>query len=114
MKKRPPKIDTGDLQYVERTFAFEYCSDYAWNVQTGMRVSIAGLRNQFGREVVTQWMQSARRRVVMPDQVVFDPSGKCAPACINLFAGIQMSPKAGNCEPILELLRHLCSGCVGV
>jgi putative DNA primase/helicase len=107
MKKRPPRLDTGSMTELERDYAYEYCSEYAWNVRSGRRVSLAGLRNQYGRDIYNQWMASARRRVIMPEDVVFDPTGKCGPQRLNLFNGLPLTPKAGNSGPIHDLVEHL-------
>lgn len=43
------------------------------------------------------------------DQVGFDPSGKDRNCKLNTWQGWPMLPKAGKCELLLDLLRHLCS-----
>jgi putative DNA primase/helicase len=105
--KRKKKLDTGKLQTLFRSWALQYCSQIAWDTETRQAYAIAGLRNQFGNDEIRMWLQSDKRRVVKAEQVVFDPSGKCGPGCINLYAGLETVPMAGDCEPILELLRHL-------
>jgi putative DNA primase/helicase len=107
-EKRKKKVDTGKLNTLFRNWALQYCSQIAWDVETRQAYSVAGLRNQFGNDEVRMWMTSDKRRVVHADQVVFDPSMKCGPACINLFGGLETVPVPGDCEPILDLLRHLC------
>lgn len=106
--KRKKKVDTGKLNTLFRNWALQYCSQIAWDVETRQAYSIAGLRNQFGNDEVKMWMVSEKRRVVHADQVVFDPTLKCGPACINLFGGLETVPVKGDCEPIIDLLRHLC------
>jgi putative DNA primase/helicase len=105
--KRKKKVDTGKLQTLFRYWALQYCSQIAWDVETRAAYAIAGLRNQFGNDEVRMWLGSDKRRNVRPEQVVFDPSGKCGPECINLYGGLDMVPLAGNCLPIVELLYHL-------
>lgn len=107
-EKRKKKVDTGKLNTLFRNWALQYCSQIAWDVETRQAYSVAGLRNQFGNDEVRMWMTSDKRRVVHADQVVFDPTMKCGPACINLFGGLETVPVAGDCQPILDLLRHLC------
>lgn len=107
MTKRPPRVDTGDLVDLTKNYAFEYCSDYAWHVPGGRRVPLSGIRNQFGRDTFNQWMASPKRRLIMPDDVVFDPTERCLQHCLNLFDGIEMKPKKGDCAAILDLVEHL-------
>lgn len=55
------------------------------------------------------WMEHPKRVIVRPTEVDFDPA--CADPSItcNLWAGWPTAPKAGKCEKLLELLRHMCS-----
>ena len=105
--KRVKKLDLGKLQILKRNFALQYCSQIAWDVQTRSAYPVAGLRNQFGNDEVRLWMASEERRSVHLEQIVFDPTNRCDPACINLFGGFEMVPLPGNCQPILDLLHHL-------
>ena len=109
-EKRKKKVDTGKLQTLFRSWALQYCSQIAWDTETRAAYAIAGLRNQFGNDEVRMWLQSDKRRVVLAEQVVFDPSNKCGPGCINLYAGLQTVPMQGDCQPILDLLHHLEGG----
>ena len=43
------------------------------------------------------------------DQVGFDPAGKDSNCKLNTWQGWPMTPKAGKCELLLELLQYLCS-----
>lgn len=47
--------------------------------------------------------------MILPDQLVFDPSGRTKEPEINLFEGFAMKPAKGDCSPIIELLAHLCA-----
>lgn len=105
--KRKKKFDHGKLQTLFRRWALQFCSQIAWDTETRSAYSIAGLRNQYGNDEVRMWMQSDKRRDVRAEQVVFDPSGKCGPECINLYGGLEVVPVAGNYTPITELLYHL-------
>ena len=106
-QKRKKKVDLGKLQTLMRNWALQFCSQVAWDTETRQAYPVAGLRNQFGNDEVRMWLASEKRRTVHADQVVFDPSQKCDPACINLFGGFEVVPVAGNCQPIIELLYHL-------
>jgi len=106
-QKRKKKVDMGKLQTLFRNWAFQYCSQIAWDTETRQAYAIAGLRNQFGNDEVKMWLGSDKRRNVMAEQVVFDPSGTCGPECINLYGGLDMVPLDGDCQPIVDLLFHL-------
>ncbi len=106
--KRKKKVDTGKLQTLFRRWVFQFSSQIVWDTDTRQPYALAGLRNQYGNDEVKMWMTSDKRREVKAEQVVFDPSGKCGPECINLYAGLEMVRIKGNCQPIIELLYHLC------
>lgn len=106
-QKRKKKVDTGKLQTLFRRWVFQFASQMVWDTETRQPYALAGLRNQYGNDEVKMWMTSDKRREVKADQVVFDPSGKCGPECINLFGGFEMVPMKGICQPIIELLYHL-------
>lgn len=48
-------------------------------------------------------------RVVRDTEIGFDPSGQDPQIKCNLFGGLPMQPKPGECSTLLELLHHLCS-----
>ena len=107
--KRKKKLDVGKLQTLFRNWALQFTSQIVWDTETRKPYSVAGLRNQFGNDEVRMWMTSDKRRTVHENQIVFDPSKKCGPACINLFSDLPIVPLDGNCQPILDLLKHLCA-----
>ena len=106
-QKRKKKVDTGKLQTLFGNWALQYCTQIAWDTETRKPYSIAGLRNQFGNDEVKMWLSSDKRRCVHEEQIVFDPSCKAGPQCINLYGGFDMVPIKGVCQPIIELLYHL-------
>jgi putative DNA primase/helicase len=112
--KRKKKVDTGKLQTLFRRWVFQFASQMVWDTETRQPYALAGLRNQYGNDEVKMWMTSDKRREVKAEQVVFDPAGKCGPECINLFGGFDMVPMKGVCQPIIDLLEHLCDGDVDV
>lgn len=93
------------LEHCVLIYADERILDRRTN--TFMRMGAA--RYTFGNEAVKLWLQHPDREMVTLDQVVFDPTGRCPENCVNLFAGFEMEPKAGDCVPILDLLKHLCN-----
>lgn len=53
--------------------------------------------------------QGPRRRIARLDEVGFDPTGKDARIKCNLWGGWPTSPRAGNCDNLLDLLHYLCA-----
>jgi len=107
-EKRKKVLDTSKLQTLFKNFVYQYGSNIAWDTANRMAILISNLRHTFGNDEVKMWLGSDKRRDVMPDQVVFDPTGSCGPAAVNLFGGLDMVPIEGNYRPILDLLEHLC------
>lgn len=91
-------------------FAWQYGSEIVWDLQRNMAMKVAALRLLAGFDAVKIWLGNDKRRVVMPDDIVFDPTGSAAPQCVNLFGGIVLQPTAGDVKPILALLDHVCGG----
>lgn len=106
-EKRKKRFDTGRVARLFNQFAYQYGSDIAWDTVARMPIKISALRHTFGNDEVRIWMGSEKRRMVMPDQVVFDPSMTCDRACVNLFGGYAVKPNAGDVAPVLDLLNHL-------
>ena len=84
-------------------------SDTAYDSERGFLWRVSHMRLTFGGKPVGMWLGSGRRRSVDLSEVVFDPTMKCNPkTTVNLYRGIELQPKAGKCEKLLELLRYLC------
>ena len=111
--RKPPRerkpLDQGRLDTLFTHFVLIYGTDTAFDDRNGMIIKVGNLRIAFGSEYVKFWLGDDRRRMIMPEQLVFDPSGNCPADCINLFSGLAVEPALGDCGPILELLEHLCS-----
>ncbi|MGB3068455.1 MAG: primase-helicase family protein [Ottowia sp.] len=106
-EKRKKRFDANKLSRLFKDFRYEYGSNLAWDVVNRIPIIISNLRHTFGNDEVKMWMNSDKRQVVMPGDVVFDPACRCGPECVNLFGGLTMVPKAGDCQPIVDLLMHL-------
>lgn len=61
------------------------------------------------REIHRRWQEHPERRIVRVDEVGFDPAGDDPRIKCNLWAGWPTVPKAGKCEDLLDLLRHMCA-----
>lgn len=95
-------------------FAQVYPSDEAFDRDIGRLVKVAHMKLMFGDKPVKWWLQSSEKRVVMVDDVVFDPTETCDPErTINLFRGIKARPAQlddarSGCAKLLELIHYLC------
>jgi hypothetical protein len=90
-------------------FTLIYGTDTCYDLKARMIIKVNHLRLAFGSDYVKMWLGSDRRRMILPDQLVFDPSGCVEAPEINLFEGFAMKPANGDCSPIIELLAHLCA-----
>jgi len=73
--KRKKVLDTSKLQTLFKSFVYQYGSNIAWDTANRMAILISNLRHTFGNDEVKMWLGSDKRREVMPDQVVCDPTG---------------------------------------
>ncbi|MDC7806407.1 DUF5906 domain-containing protein [Luteimonas sp BLCC-B24] len=55
------------------------------------------------------WMEHPERDIVRQEEVGFDPACTDASVTCNLWSGWPTTPRAGNCDRLLDLLRFLCS-----
>jgi len=105
-------VDNFDLpaDALLRDFSLIYTTETAFDGQRRRIIGLSALRAAAGKSVVRLWLEHPTRRTVMPDQVVFDPTGAADPATTcNLWGGWPTTPRAGACEQILELFEYLCS-----
>ena len=85
-----------------------YGTETVFDARRRSIVNLSALRAAAGKSYVRMWLEDPRRRIVLPEQVEFDPTGESGVAC-NLWAGWPTTPRAGSCERLLELLEFLCS-----
>jgi putative DNA primase/helicase len=92
-----------------RRFTLIERSDTAYDHERGFLWRIPHMRLTYGARPVDMWLASSRRRSVDLSKVVFDPTGRADPQkTVNLFRGIEMKPRAGSCEKLVELFRYIC------
>ena len=73
-------------------------------------VLISDMRDAcLSRQIHRAWQEHPDRKMVRVREVGFDPAGQDPQVKCNLWAGWPTTPKAGNCEKLLELLRYMCS-----
>lgn len=109
--------DNGDLKNIESVeelferFSLVYeMPDAVFDGAEHKLVPIAGARNISNRPMFKQWIESPNKRVVRSCEVGFDPGERDATIKCNLWGGWPTEAKAGDCDTLLDLLHHLCSG----
>jgi putative DNA primase/helicase len=108
--KKPKKpVDWGRLDQLTEQYALIYGTDTVFDLIHRRIIKVNAVRLAHGNDMVKLWLARDTRRTVLPEQLVFEPAGEVAADCINLFDGMPIKPKAGDCQPILELLAHLCA-----
>lgn len=105
--KRP--LNLGNYSRLMEHFALIYGTQTAWDDESRRIVPVNALRLAYTADSVKAWLNTPSRRMVLPEELMFEPGQVLPEPCINLFGGFAMVPKAGDCAPILELLRYLCS-----
>lgn len=108
-RKRKSTINLGAYTTLMEGFALIYGTKTAWDSDNRRIVPIDALRLALTHDAVKAWLGSPSRRMVLPEQLVFEPGVEVEAPCINTFGGFAMTPKKGDCGPILELLQYLCS-----
>ena len=80
-------FDHAERMLVPKSDVLDLCSDHAWR----------------------EWKLHPMRSAVRISEVGFDPTESQKDIICNLWGGWPTKPKAGSCEILLSLLRHLCS-----
>lgn len=93
-------------------FALVYGTDLVWDGRKRSTMQVKNLRLLFGSPFVNMWLGHPERRLLMFDQIVFEPSGKLPDGSVNLWDGMPTKPvecTEDDVRPMLDLLRHLTS-----
>ena len=114
-RKKEKTIDWGKFSHLVEHFTLIYGTDTVWDASERMIMKISNMGHAHGSDMVRLWKASERRRTVRQTDVLFDPTLSCDPdTTVNLYDGLAMTPKKGDVEPMLELIRYLtsraCSG----
>lgn len=96
-----------NLDALLRDYSLVYSTETVFDAARGMVVGLGPLRAAAGRATVSGWLEHPDRRVVLPDQVGFDPTEREGLTC-NLWTGWPAKPRRGSCELLLDLLGYLC------
>ena len=100
----------GSFKSVIERYALIYSTETVYDVDVGIVMSIASMRYAMGKDTVDNWLKHADRKMILPNQLVFDPTDGCLPPNINLFRGFEMQPKRGD----YSLFWSCCSICAQI
>lgn len=106
-------LNLGTYSRLMECFALIYGTKTVWDSETRRIVPVDALRLAFTSDAVKAWLNTPTRRMVQPEQLMFEPGQDLQDPCINLFNGFAMAPRKGDCRPILELLAYLCRDSAG-
>ena len=84
-------------------------SEWLFDLGRMEMVSPRAVKLRDGDLAFKHWSHSPHRIEVFEEEIGFDPTGSDPVIRINTFTGLAMQPKAGDCVPILDLLKHLCN-----
>lgn len=118
-KKKEKVMDWGAINRLLENFFLIYGTSTVYDNETKRIMLLRDLRNIFG-DAVKFWLDSPRRKMVLNDHLVFDPTfvghvinedaADYFDNQINLFYGLEVAPKKGNCKLILAHILRLCGG----
>lgn len=108
-KKDEKTIDWGRFNSLMADYVLIYGTDTVYDLKCRMVLKVNALRLAYGSDYVKMWLNSEQRRMILPTELVFDPTGQTQPPLINLFSGFDCKPAKGDAGPIHELIRHLCA-----
>jgi len=105
----PASIFTAD-ELLRRLSLIQFNDSTAFDHETHEVVKLQDVRDLCAdKQIVREWQARPDRKVVRKEDIVFDPGGDTAYESYNLWAGLDMVPKAGRCDALLDVLRFLCS-----
>ena len=79
--------------------------------QEHVLVALGDMRDAcLSRELHRAWAEHPEKQMVRVSEVGFDPACTDPSIHCNLWAGWPTTPKAGKCDYLLDLLRHMCAG----
>ena len=109
---RTPLQPIANYDETLRRFALVYgMKGVVFDRQEHQLVAVSDFRDACVRkDVFRYWAEHAGREIVRISEVGFDPSETDPAIRCNLWGGWPTVPKAGDCQPLLDLLRYMVSG----
>jgi len=109
--RRKSTVNLGNYSTLMAGFALIYGTKTAWDDDSHRIVPVDALRLAMTSDSVKAWLNSPNRRMVMPEQLLFEPGQELPAGCVQLFGGMEVEPlkcKPEEVKPMQDLLRHLC------
>lgn len=101
--------DDDAMPFLER-FTLIYGTTTVWDAEARMILRLEALKAAHGKRV-DRWLDHSDRRLVLAENVVFDPTGKCQPPhYVNLFDRLPLDPvhARGKCVRIIKHIELIC------
>lgn len=118
--KAPPRgkgrtrgpLNLGAISRLLDSFFLIYGTKNVWDDEMRRIVPVDALRLAFGNDAVRTWLAAPDRKMLMIEDLLFEPGMDLPAGRINLFDGLELQPlpcSEADVAPMLDLLRHLCS-----
>jgi putative DNA primase/helicase len=108
-----PNAFIDDEAFLTEHFTMLHGSEFVWDNFYGRTMKVSHLQKSAPMSFKI-WNSNPFRKIIDIKKLVFDPVSAEKGEIINLFRGLPMQRKAGDCELIKDLLLTLCNGDVGL
>lgn len=100
-------VDLDALTYMVENYVLVAGTTDVWDLEHGIKMPVAALSLLYPMEF-KYWKTDASRQVILPDNLVFEPSGVVADGQINTFQGFKFSEDIRPIPLMLSHLEYLC------
>ena len=114
-RRRAPRAGEGEggatLDCLLEHYALIRGTDTVWDGEARTIMQVKNLRLLKGAGWVNMWLAHPERRLLMPEQIKFEPGVELPEGDVNLFDGLPTEPvecSEQDVRPMLDLLHHLC------
>jgi hypothetical protein len=100
-------VDLDALTYMVENYVLVAGTTDVWDLEHGIKMPVAALSLLYPMEF-KYWKTDGCRKVILPDNLVFEPSGVVADGQINTFQGFKFSEDSRPIPLMLAHLEYLC------
>ena len=100
-------VDLDALTYMVENYVLVAGTTDVWDLEHGIKMPVAALSLLYPMEF-KYWKTDGCRQVILPDNLVFEPSGVVADGQINTFQGFKFSEDDRPIPLMLSHLEYLC------